>query len=337
MQFLLGCLGIILLLVIVILIVQWIFGNIVAVIGIALAAWGIYEWYKNRNLNVKSKVPSILVILGLMLTFGWFILKPEAVPEVAEEEIQETNGTVDMATDSGNETSEEPVNDEKENTKLIAGTVTSVTDGDTIKVDMDGKEETIRLILVDTPETKHPQLGKQPLGEEASAFTTERLSGKEIEIEPGVEERDQYGRLLAYVYMDDKMFNKTLVEEGYARVAVYPPNTEHLEELETAQATAKEKGIGIWEIENYTKEDGYDATAYEPEPEPESVVAPEPEPVVEEEQEPVVVEEPEPQQESVYYDNCSDARAAGAAPVYQGEPGYGSHLDRDGDGIGCDK
>lgn len=39
---------------------------------------------------------------------------------------------------------------------------------------------------------------------------------------------------------------------------------------------------------------------------------------------------------STYYDNCSDARAAGAAPVHRGEPGYGSHLDRDGDGVGCE-
>ena len=52
------------------------------------------------------------------------------------------------------------------------------------------------------------------------------------------------------------------------------------------------------------------------------------------EPEPVVVAEPEPA--SVYYDNCTAARDAGGAPVYRGDPGYGSHLDRDGDGVGCE-
>ncbi|OES45271.1 thermonuclease family protein [Domibacillus iocasae] len=216
---------------------------------------------------------------------------------------------------------------EKDN-GFIAATVLSVTDGDTIKVNMDGKEETIRLILVDTPETKHPQTGVQPLGKEASAFTTEQLSGKEVEIELGVEERDRYGRLLAYVYVGDKMFNKILVEEGLARVAVYPPNTKYLDELEVAQAAAKDKSIGIWEVENYATEDGYDATVYEPEPEPEPVVVevePEPEPVV---------EEPVAQVES--FQNCTALRAVYPDGVPAGHPAYDSKHDRDKDNYACE-
>lgn len=65
----------------------------------------------------------------------------------------------------------------KVNGRLVA-TILSIVDGDTIKVDLDGKEETIRLILVDTPETKHPRVGVQPFGPEATKFTTEQLSGK---------------------------------------------------------------------------------------------------------------------------------------------------------------
>lgn len=67
-----------------------------------------------------------------------------------------------------------------------------------------------------------------------------------------------------------------------------------------------------------------------PEPEPEPVVpaAPEPAPAEPAPAEPVPVQ--------AYYKNCTEARAAGAAPIYQGQPGYASHLDRDGDGIACD-
>ncbi|QBQ07083.1 nuclease [Sporosarcina pasteurii] len=122
---------------------------------------------------------------------------------------------------------------------------------------MDGKEERVRLILVDTPETKHPQMGVQPFGPEASAFTTEQLEGKVITLEVGVQERDRYGRVLAYVWIGDKLFNQTLLEKGLARVAVYPPNTKYLDEFKAAQNNAKKKAVGIWSIENYVSAKGF--------------------------------------------------------------------------------
>ncbi|MDS9472206.1 thermonuclease family protein [Sporosarcina pasteurii] len=135
--------------------------------------------------------------------------------------------------------------------------VTRVVDGDTFIVHLDGKEERVRLILVDTPETKHPQMGVQPFGPEASAFTTEQLEGKEITLEVGVQERDRYGRILAYAWIGDKLFNQTLLEKGLARVAVYPPNTKYLDDFNAAQNTAKKKAIGIWSIEDYVSDKGF--------------------------------------------------------------------------------
>ncbi|CAM4053154.1 thermonuclease family protein [Lederbergia lenta] len=135
--------------------------------------------------------------------------------------------------------------------------VKRVVDGDTIKVTMDGKEETVRLILVDTPETKHPQMGIQPFGPEASDFTTKTLDGQEVTLEVGIEERDRYGRLLAYVWIGDKLFNNMLLEKGLARVAVFPPNTKYLDQFNSTQDKAKEKAIGIWSIENYVTDKGY--------------------------------------------------------------------------------
>lgn len=133
-------------------------------------------------------------------------------------------------------------------------------DGDTIVISLKGKEETVRLLCVDTPETQHPRLGVQPFGPEASDFAKTVLhKGKKIEVEPGINwGRDKYGRLLAYLYVDGKMFNELLLEKGLARVAyVYPPNTKYVDRFYDIQDKAKKKGAGIWSIENYATDDGY--------------------------------------------------------------------------------
>ncbi|WP_409270125.1 thermonuclease family protein [Neobacillus sp. SCS-31] len=133
-------------------------------------------------------------------------------------------------------------------------------DGDTIVISLKGTEETVRLLCVDTPETQHPRVGVQPFGPEASDFAKKVLhKGKEIEVEPGINwGRDKYGRLLAYVYVDGKMFNELLLEKGLARVAyVYPPNTKYVDRFYKIQDQAKKKAVGIWSIENYATEEGY--------------------------------------------------------------------------------
>ncbi|MFD1907245.1 thermonuclease family protein [Paenibacillus rhizoplanae] len=82
----------------------------------------------------------------------------------------------------------------------------------------------MRLILIDTPETKPVQ----PFGPEASAFTTKLLMDNTVRLEFDVSERDQYGRILAYAYVDDKMVNELLLEKGLARVAVFQPNVKKM-------------------------------------------------------------------------------------------------------------
>lgn len=140
----------------------------------------------------------------------------------------------------------------------LSGKVISVIDGDTIKVKLaDGNEERVRMTLIDTPETKHPKVGVQPIGEEATEFTTAQLTDQDVVLELDVQERDQYGRLLAYVWMDGTFFNEVLIEKGYARVAVFPPNTKYVDQFRDIEEKAKSEGIGIWSIENYTQEDGY--------------------------------------------------------------------------------
>jgi micrococcal nuclease len=138
--------------------------------------------------------------------------------------------------------------------------IVKVIDGDTIKVDVDGKEETVRFLLVDTPETVHPTKPVQPFGKEASQFTKDLLNSSDVELELGVGERDKYGRLLAYVYADGKSVQELLLEKGLARVAyVFEPNTKYIDEYREIQTKAQKQAIGIWSLEDYASEDGFDS------------------------------------------------------------------------------
>lgn len=141
----------------------------------------------------------------------------------------------------------------------IKATVVSVIDGDTIKVKIGKKEETVRMLLIDTPETKHPKLGVQPFGPEASAFTKKLLTGKAVELEKDVgDARDKYGRLLMYVYVDGKSVQEQLLQKGLARVAyVFAPNVKYVGKYQEIQKKAQKAEIGIWSIENYVQEDGF--------------------------------------------------------------------------------
>lgn len=146
------------------------------------------------------------------------------------------------------------------NKELVEATITKNVDGDTVNINLNGNEEKVRMLCIDTPETHHPRLGVQPFGPEASDFAKKTLYvGKHVQVELGIGGgRDKYGRLLAYIYVDGKMFNEMVLEKGLARVAyIYAPNTKYVDEFYAIQKRAQENGIGIWSIENYAKEDGF--------------------------------------------------------------------------------
>lgn len=125
--------------------------------------------------------------------------------------------------------------------------VSKVSDGDTIKIKYNDKMETLRLIGVDTPESVHLDKKKNiPEGKIASDYTKDRLEGKEIKLEFDVQARDKYGRLLAYVYIDGKMYNEELLEKGYARLATYPPNVKYVDNFTKIQSKAIKSKKGFW-------------------------------------------------------------------------------------------
>lgn len=149
-------------------------------------------------------------------------------------------------------------------TAFLEAQVLSVTDGDTFRAKLpDGTEERIRLLLIDTPETKHASKPVQPFGPEASVFAENMLLGNQVHLEFDVAERDQYGRLLAYVYIGYEMLNERLLEEGLARVSVFQPNVKYVERFRHIQQTAREQRLGVWSIENYVTDRGFNERAAE--------------------------------------------------------------------------
>jgi len=142
-----------------------------------------------------------------------------------------------------------------------AGVVTRVVDGDTIEVRIGGEVEDVRLIGVDTPETVKPGTPVQCFGPRASHFTKRRLTGRRVRLVFGVERRDVYGRLLAYVYLADRassppqqgqspqrgrFFNPMLLRRGLARTLTIPPNDRFAPRFKRVELAAARAGRGLW-------------------------------------------------------------------------------------------
>jgi micrococcal nuclease len=123
-------------------------------------------------------------------------------------------------------------------------------DGDTVVIRVDGHDEDVRLIGIDTPETKHPTKPVECFGPEASTFMAALLpKGTAVRLERDVEARDRFGRLLAYVFRaDDGVFvNLELARNGLARPLEIPPNDAHASALLAATHEARSANRGLWQ------------------------------------------------------------------------------------------
>lgn len=145
-----------------------------------------------------------------------------------------------------------------------AVTLVETVDGDTIKVNYNGKVETVRYLLVDTPEEKKPGTCVQPYA--VSAYNENKKlvnSGKlSLEFETNGDKRDKYGRLLAYVFVDGKSVQEELLKEGYARVAyIYNPPYKYLSKYQSDEKIAKNKHLNIWSQSGFVTDKGFNGCA----------------------------------------------------------------------------
>jgi len=137
----------------------------------------------------------------------------------------------------------------------LRGTVITVYDGDTVKVRLAGRaDEKVRLIGVDSPELDDARERVRLMAFLAKRFAFSRLYQIEVELLPGPEERDAFGRLLAYVRLrDGSIFNVTLVREGYAHAYFkFPFNEAWRKDLQAAETQARQAGRGLWGTEPWT-------------------------------------------------------------------------------------
>ena len=124
--------------------------------------------------------------------------------------------------------------------------VTRVVDGDTIEVVLDGRGEDVRYIGVDTPETVKPDTPVQCFGRPASNFNHALVERRRVRLVFGIERRDVYDRLLAYVYLGDRFVNASLVRRGLARTLTIPPNDRFAGRFKRLEMGAARAGRGLW-------------------------------------------------------------------------------------------
>ena len=197
--------------------------------------------HKKNKYGLRSIIIAIVAIILLALSFSETdirnILNLDSQPKETETTNQQTSLKEDEAT------------------------ISRVVDGDTVIVTLpDGTEERIRLLLIDTPESVHPNGEIDKFGPEASDYAKKYLTkGMKVTLERGNPERDNYDRMLGYIWVDGVNFNQHMIEEGYARVAyVFEPNTKYIDEFLEAEKRAKKKKLNIWSIPDYVTDRGFD-------------------------------------------------------------------------------
>ncbi|MDD3648376.1 MAG: thermonuclease family protein [Candidatus Dojkabacteria bacterium] len=150
----------------------------------------------------------------------------------------------------------------KEDTEQVAGastysthttipdtaTVTDVIDGDTIEIYYNGTIEKVRLIGIDTPESKHPQKPVECFSKEATEKMKSLVEGKQVRIEfdESQDKRDKYDRLLLYIWQGDTFVNKEMILQGYAHEYTYRLPYKYQDEFKAAEKEAREHERGLW-------------------------------------------------------------------------------------------
>lgn len=234
-----------------------------------------------------------------------------------EEENHETGDDISHNDLSSNDKVENKKTNDRTVTEQVPVDLIEVVDGDSIKVRINGEVESVRYLLIDTPETNHPNMCVQPYGKEASNRNEELLRSGSVTLEFDGPERDKYDRLLAHVYVDGISVQQTLLEEGLARVAyIYNPPYKHLDAYYQAEELAKEKRLNIWNKDDYVSENGFSDCVGD----------------IDELQ----VSEEDFSTNKEDFKNCTELRKVYPDGVPKGHPAYQEKMDRDDDGHACE-
>jgi micrococcal nuclease len=126
--------------------------------------------------------------------------------------------------------------------------VVKVIDGDTVDVDFKGTIERIRLIGIDAPEMNDQRNVVECFAKESHSKLSELINDKQVKLEQdnNLDNRDTYGRLLRYIYLDNKNINKQMIDEGYAFEYTYNKTYKYQTDFKAAEKSAREESRGLW-------------------------------------------------------------------------------------------
>lgn len=193
---------------------------------------------KKRIRKIKATITTILMIVAAL----WFLVnKFDLLPQDIRDNVQSlvTEFTTSKPLENG----------------LVEVPLIDVVDGDTVKVMYNGEKETVRFIGIDTPESVNPDESKNTeYGVMASDYTKELLKNtQKVYLQFDTEERDRYGRLLAYIWLTPdtsdihNMLNYIVISDGYAYHLEVKPNTYYSKDFIAASENAKLNNQGLWE------------------------------------------------------------------------------------------
>ena len=196
---------------------------------------------RKKNITTEDLMkigPKKLILLLILAVFIYF-----------------AGGDLSLFTNLGGNVTE---NGTEINSDIVSGFVARVVDGDTAVIRVNGSDRRVRFLGVDTPETVHPKKGVQPYGKEASNFSKDTLTGRQVWLEYDKNPTDRYDRHLAYIWLkkpakinDDSirrdMYNATLLAKGYAKVMIIKPNNRYEKLFRQIESEAKSAKLGMWQ------------------------------------------------------------------------------------------
>ena len=236
--------------------------SVSVILGIILLPYFIYlkiskKQSKIKLLNYKQRV-GFGLIATVLVSALWMSILPERKPLFVRDDDQK-NSAQEKERETKTPEEKPKIESGVVGESLLANEdirksptyqVLRVTDGDTIHINYNGKNEKVRLIGLDTPETKDPRKPIQCFGREATAKMTELAENKNIRLEfdKTQGERDKYGRLLAFVYSEDsKNLAYEMIRQGYGNEYTYNSNPyKYQNEFKEAARKAREENKGLW-------------------------------------------------------------------------------------------
>ncbi|RLQ92342.1 thermonuclease family protein [Falsibacillus albus] len=248
-----------------------------------------------------------------------------------------TNGSSNKKADTSGS-----VSSQKTASNQVPVTLVQTVDGDTIKVNYKGKVETVRYLLVDTPEEKKPGTCVQLYAMDAYNRNKQLVNSGKLTLEfEASSDRDKYGRLLAYVFVDGKSVQDTLVKEGYARVAyIYDPPYKYLAQYQSDEAKAKAQKLHIWSKSGFATDRGFNgcaaSTTKAKASTPSKTTAPKTSTTT---SHPATTQPSAPASSggTEIFANCTELRKKYPHGVPEGHPVYQAKMDRDKDGYACER